>query len=125
FNIKDYLKQGENEIRIENTDFIGGIGPVNIYGEIFLKNEKKIELTSDKTWLATRNLKDGWKKVKSLGKPPKVTGGLYYPDFKDNKHSKEHYTLAFFNTIISRKSKNFFWILKLVFRLFERFNILE
>ena len=125
FNIKDYLKQGENEIRIENSDFIGGIGPVNIYGEIILKNEKKIEITSDKTWLATRDLKTSWEKVKSYGRPPNVTGGLYHPDFSNNKHSKENYSLAFFNTIISRKSKKVYWLLKVVFKLFERFNILE
>ncbi len=125
FNIKEYFQQGENEIRIENVDFIGGIGPINIYGEIILKNKKRIEIASDKTWLATRDLKEVWREVKSFGRPPKVTGGLYYPDFINNQHSKENYTLAFLNTLVSRKSKNLFWILKFVFTLFERFNLLE
>ncbi|MFX0177783.1 MAG: family 20 glycosylhydrolase, partial [Candidatus Hodarchaeota archaeon] len=34
FEITDYLNNGKNLICIENTDYIGGIGPINIYGEI-------------------------------------------------------------------------------------------
>ncbi|MBA7625950.1 hypothetical protein ES703_33384 [subsurface metagenome] len=124
FNIKECLNQGENEIRIENSDFIGGIGPINIYGEIELLNEERIEISTDKTWLATRKLNGEWRGVKSFGRPPKGTGGLYYPDFKNSLHSKENDALAFLNSIVSRKSRRSFWLLKMVFRLFYRLSIL-
>jgi len=125
YDIKEYLNQGENEIRIENSDFIGGIAPINIYGEIELVNNERIQIITDKTWLATRIMNENWRGVKSFGRPPKVTGGLYYPDFKNSIHSKENDALALLNSLVSRKSKKSFWILKLVFRLFYRFNILE
>ncbi|MFX0000198.1 MAG: family 20 glycosylhydrolase [Candidatus Hermodarchaeota archaeon] len=125
FDIKEYLNQGDNEIRIENADFIGGISPISIYGEIKLVNKERIEVKTDKTWLATRLLNENWKPVKSFGRPPRVTGGLYYPDFQNSLHSKENDYLAFFNTLVSKKSRKSFWILKLVFKLFYRFSFLE
>ncbi|MFW9988709.1 MAG: family 20 glycosylhydrolase [Candidatus Odinarchaeota archaeon] len=125
FNIKKYLNRGKNEIRIENTDFIGGIGPINVYGEIELVDNQRIELKTDKTWLAKRELNEDWRKVKSLGRPPKITGGLYYPDFKNSMPSRENYILANFNSLVSRKSKKSFWLIKLVFKLFNRYSIIE
>ncbi|MFX1575250.1 MAG: family 20 glycosylhydrolase [Promethearchaeota archaeon] len=124
FDIKDCLIQGENEIRIENSDFIGGISPINVYGKIKLLNKEKIEISTDKTWLATRKLNGEWRGVKSFGRPPKGSGGLYYPDFENFLHSKENDSLAFLNSIVSRISKTSFWVLKLIFRLFYRFGIL-
>ena len=125
YDIKECLKQGENEIRIENSDFIGGIGPINVYGEIELVNKERIGITTNKTWLAKRELNEEWRKVKSFGRPPKAMGGLYYPDFKNWLHSKENDALAFLNSIVSRKSRKTFVLLKFVFKLFYRFNILE
>ncbi len=125
FDIKEYLKQGENKIKIENTDFIGGVGPINVYGEIELANKEVIQIKTDKTWLATRELNKHWRKVKSFGTPPRATGGLYYPNFTGNLHSKETDSMALLNTIASRKSKKFFWIIKLIFNLFYRYDILE
>ena len=125
FDIKEYLKQGENVIRIENVDFIGGLGPINVYGEIELITKNVIKIATDKTWLATRELNKDWRKVKSFGRPPRATGGLYYPDFKNSLHSKENDAIAFLNTIVSRKSRKFFRILKLVYRLFYRYDLLE
>ncbi|MFX1365743.1 MAG: family 20 glycosylhydrolase [Promethearchaeota archaeon] len=125
FSIKKYLNQGKNEIRIENSDFIGGIGPINVYCEIELVDNQRIELKTDKSWLAKRELSEDWRKVKSLGKPPKITGGLYYPDFKKSLPSRENHILANFNSLVSRKSRKSFWLLKLVFRLFNRYSIIE
>lgn len=125
FDINEYLAQGENVIRIENTDFIGGLGPINIYGEIKLANNNVIQIKTDKMWLATREFDKNWKKVKSFGKPPKATGGLSYPKFTENLHSKETNSMALLNTIASRKSKWFFGIIKLIFYLFYRYDILE
>ena len=125
FDIKEYLKQGDNLIMIENIDFLGGIGPINIYGEINLTTKEKIIITTDKTWTATRELNKDWKKIKSFGRPPKATGGLFYPDFKNLLHSKEDDGLAFINTIASRRSKKKFWRLKLAYKLFNRFDIFE
>jgi len=125
FEIKDYLKQGENLILIENIDFIGGFCPINVYGEINLTTEEQLIIKTDKTWTATRKLNGDWKNVKSFGRPPKAIGGLSYPDFKNSLHSKGGDGVAFINTIASRRAKKKFWRLKLVYKLFNRFDILE
>ena len=125
FDIKNYLRQGNNTITIENVDFIGGIGPINVYGEIELANTKPIIILTDKSWLATRTFNNNWREVKSFGKPPKATGGLHYPNFEDSLHSKENDALASLNSLASRKSKKFFWIIKFVYKLFYRYDVLE
>ncbi|MFX0136765.1 MAG: hypothetical protein ACFFDN_24220, partial [Candidatus Hodarchaeota archaeon] len=125
FDIKSSLKQGKNTITIENVDFIGGLCPINVYGEIKLVNTKSIIILTDKSWLATRTFNNDWREVKSFGKPPKATGGLSYPNFEDSMHSKENDALASLNSLACRKSKKFFWILKLIFRLFHRYDVLE
>ncbi len=125
FNILDFLKHGDNIITIENTDFIGGLGPISIFGEINLANGEELIITTDKTWEATREFNGEWETVKSLGKPPRITGGLYYPDFSNSLHSKEDDSLAVFNTLTSKTSKRFFRLIKFVFFLFHRLDILE
>ncbi len=125
FDIAEYLHQGENTITIENVDFIGGIGPINIYGEIELSSKEALNITTDRTWLATRELNSNWNKVKSLGRPPKMTGNLPYPDFENSLHSKETDSIASFNTIVSKLSKKLFRIYKFVYYLFYKFDILE
>ncbi|MFX1571716.1 MAG: family 20 glycosylhydrolase [Promethearchaeota archaeon] len=126
FDIKEYLKQGENLILIENIDYIGGFSPINIYGEINLTTEERLIIKTDKTWTATRKLNGEWKEVKSFGRPPKATGGLSYPDFKNSLPSKGDEGVALINTIASRREKKKkFWRLKLVYKLFNRFDILE
>ncbi|MFX1502286.1 MAG: family 20 glycosylhydrolase [Promethearchaeota archaeon] len=125
YNIKKFLNQGRNEIKIENSDFIGGIGPINIYGEIILVDKQRIEVKTDKTWKAKRVLNEEWKVVKSFGRPPKITGGIYHPDFKNSLPSKENHSLAMFNSLLSRKSRKSFWFLKLIFRLFYWYSMLD
>ncbi len=125
FDIKEYLKQGDNLIMIENVDYIGGFCPINVYGEINLITEEQIKIKTDKTWTATRELNKDWKEVKSFGRPPKATGGLSYPDFKNSLYSKEDDGVAFINTIASRRAKKKFRRLKLVYKLFNRFDIFE
>ncbi|MBA7549284.1 hypothetical protein ES705_41760 [subsurface metagenome] len=49
FNFGEFIQKGENEILIENIDYIGGIGPINIYGIIKLRSEKIIQIKTDKT----------------------------------------------------------------------------
>ncbi|MFW9936740.1 MAG: family 20 glycosylhydrolase [Candidatus Thorarchaeota archaeon] len=125
FEITNYLHKGKNLICIENTDYIGGIGPINVYGEIELLDDTIIELKTDKTWISTRNLDDGWQKVKSLGKPPRITGGLNYPDFKKKLHSKENDRIADYNHIVSIIPRKLFQILNIVVKLFHRYDIIE
>ncbi len=125
FDIKEHLKMGDNLIIIENTDYSGGIGLVNIFGEIKLKSKQKIQIKSDKTWLAVRNLEEHWKKVRSFGSPPKIIGGLCYPDFENNRHSLESDMMTTFNALIGRIPKKLYWFLKLVMKLFNRYNIIE
>ena len=125
FNIKNSIQKGENLIFIENIDYIGGIGPINIYGIIKLKSGKLIQIKTDKIWLGSKTNRDDWQKVKSFGKPPKATGGLNYPDFENNIPSKADDTLPFLNTLISKISKRFFWFVKLIVKLFNRYDIFE
>ena len=124
-NIKKALHKGENLINIENTDYIGGVGSINIFGTIKLKSGKSIQVKTDKTWLGSKGDKNDWKKVKSFGKPPKATGGLNYPDFENNIPSNADDSMPFLNTLISRLSKKYFWFVKLIVRLFNRYDNLE
>jgi hypothetical protein len=125
FDIKEYIRKGENLINIENTDYIGGICPINIYGIIKLNSGNLIQIKTDKTWSGSRTKRNDWKKVKSFGKPPKATGGLNYPDFEKNIPSKADDTMPFLNTLISKMSKKYFWFVKLIVKLFNRYDILE
>ncbi|NVM17510.1 MAG: family 20 glycosylhydrolase [Candidatus Lokiarchaeota archaeon] len=125
FDIKKDLNIGDNLLIIENTDYSGGVGLVNIYGEITLKSNQKIQIKSDKTWLGVRNLEEQWRKVRSFGSPPKITGGLSYPDFENNKHSLEGNMMTNFNALIGRFPKKLYWFLKLIIKLFNRYSIIE
>lgn len=125
FDIKKNLNIGDNLLIIENTDYSGGVGLVNIYGEITLKSNQKIQIKTDKTWLGVRNLEEQWQKVRSFGTPPKITGGLSYPDFENNKHSLEGDMMTSFNALIGRFPKRLYWFLKLIMKLFNRYSIIE
>ncbi|MHA2392492.1 MAG: family 20 glycosylhydrolase [Promethearchaeota archaeon] len=125
FDIKEFLRQGDNVIVVENADFIGGFGPINVYGEIELENQELVKILTDKSWSATREFNKDWSRVKTFGRPPKVTGNLCYPDFKNLLHSRETDSVASLNSIASRISKRFFWLLKVVFYLFHYYDILE
>lgn len=125
FDIKDYLREDENTIVIENIDYIGGVGPINIYGEIELITKELIKIKSDKKWEATRE-KDGvWVSVKSFGKPPKAMGGLCRPDFAKDLHSKENDYMALLNSLISQFPKKLLWLLKFAVAIVNWYNILE
>jgi len=125
FKITEFLKEGQNSVLIENVDFIGGVSPINVYGEIKLQNGDMIELKTDKTWLGTKKINGKWNNVKSFGRPPKATGGLSYPDFEANWHSKEDDLMAILNMVISRTPRRLFWLIKLIVRLFNHYDILE
>jgi hypothetical protein len=125
YNIKEFIHKGENVIKIENIDYIGGIGPINVYGIIKLESGELIQIKTDKTWLGSITNEDDWNNVKSFGKPPKATGGLNYPDFESNIPSKADDTMPFLNTLISKISKKYFWFVKLMVKLFHRYDILE
>jgi hexosaminidase len=125
FDLKDYVKEGENLILIEAIQYDGGIGSVNIYCEIKLKSNRIVQIYSDKSWLCTREFNGQWKKVKSFGAPPKVTGGLCYPDFEHDRHSLQPDMMTSFNALIGRMPKKLYWLLKLVMKLFNRYDIIE
>jgi len=135
FDITEHLKIGNNVIAIENIDYIGGLGPLNIYGQIYLKNDGMQELISDKTWIGSRiemddwinstELDENWKNVKSFGPPPKATGCLPYPDFKNNLHSKEGDFTAFLNSILSFVPKKLFFLIKVAVKIADRREIIE
>ncbi|MHA1485966.1 MAG: hypothetical protein ACTSSC_02210, partial [Promethearchaeota archaeon] len=125
FNLKDYIRKGENLILIETMQYDGGVGSVNIYGEIKLKSDRTIQIYTDKSWLGTREFNGQWNKVKSFGSPPKVTGGLCFPNFEQNRHSLQSDMMTSFNALIGRIPKKFYFLLKLVMKLFYRYDILE
>lgn len=125
FNITNSIQKGENMIFVENIDYIGGIGPINIYGIIKLKSGGLLQIKTDKSWLGSRTNTDDWRVVRSFGKPPKATGGINYPDFENNIPSKTYDPLPFLNSILSKISKKYFWVVKLLVRLFNRYDIIE
>ena len=125
FDITVNLQKGENTIILKNTDYIGGMGIVNLYGEILLESGEKIQLKTDKSWLGLKENFEEWKKVKSFGRPPKLTGGLNYPDFKKGLHSKENEYVASFNTIFSKTSPKLRWLIKILVKMFNRYDVLE
>ncbi|MHA2397607.1 MAG: family 20 glycosylhydrolase [Promethearchaeota archaeon] len=124
-NIKKALHQGENLINIENFDYIGGVCPLNIFGTIKLKSGNLIQVKTDKTWLGLKKNENEWKKVKSFGRPPRGTGGLSYPDFKNEIHSHADDSMPFLNSVISKLSKRYFWLIKLIVKLFNRYDLME
>jgi hypothetical protein len=124
FDIKQHLIRGENKIYVENTDFIGGLGTINIYGEILLKSKKKIIIKTDKTWQGARDTNGPWNLVRSFGAPPKLTGGLSYPDFERKLHSNVSEYMAAFNTIVSRTPKFLYRIILIIFKLYNHFDLL-
>jgi len=125
FNFGEFIQKGENAILIENIDYIGGIGPINIYGIIKLRSEKIIQIKTDKTWVGSRTNENDWKNVKSFGSPPKATGGLNYPDFEKNIPSKADDSMPFLNSLVSKMSKKYFWFVKIIVRLFNRYDVIE
>ncbi|MHA1912852.1 MAG: family 20 glycosylhydrolase [Promethearchaeota archaeon] len=125
FNIKDHLKIGENTIKIENIDYIGGIGPLQVFGLITLNNQDEVLIKTDKKWLGSKTDEKDWIKVKSFGSPPKGTGGLSYPDFKAMIPSHADDMMPFLNSLISRLSKRYFGFIKLIAKLFSRYDLME
>ena len=111
---------------IENIDYIGGIGPINVYGIIKLSSGTEIQIKTDKTWMGSKTNENEWINVKSFGKPPKGTGGLNYPDFKRNIHSRADDSMPFnVNSLVSRMSKKYFWFVKIIARLFNHYDVIE
>ncbi|MFX1240487.1 MAG: family 20 glycosylhydrolase [Promethearchaeota archaeon] len=125
FDIKDYLIKGENVILIENFDYIGGIGPINVFGIIKFESNELIYIKTDTTWLGSKTNKNDWKNVKSFGKPPKATGGLNWPNFEKNLPSNSDENFPFLNTLISKIPKRYFWFIRLIVKLFYRYDIIE
>ncbi|MBY8986791.1 MAG: family 20 glycosylhydrolase [Candidatus Lokiarchaeota archaeon] len=125
FDLKDFVRKGENLILIEAAQYEGGIGSVNLYCEIKLKSNRTIQISSDKSWLGTRKPNGEWKKVKSFGSPPKVTGGLCYPHFEESRHSLQSDMMTNFNALIGRIPKKIYWLLRIVMKLFNRYDVIE
>ncbi len=135
FNVTEHFREGKNLIAIENIDYIGGVGVLNVYGEVQLSSGKLIKIKSDTSWLATRKSIDnwnidveimgGWKRVKGFGRPPKATGGIHFPDFKNNLHSKRADLVAILNTAIGLFPKKMFWIFKILVKILNHYDVIE
>ncbi|MFX1280750.1 MAG: family 20 glycosylhydrolase [Promethearchaeota archaeon] len=125
FDIAKYLKKGENVLLVENTDYIGGVGPINLYGIIKQNSGKIIQIKTDETWVGSKTNENNWEMVKTFGRPPKATGGINYPDFENKIPSRADESMPFLNSLISRMSKRNFRLKKLLIRLFSHYDILE
>jgi hypothetical protein len=135
FNIKKYLQKGKNILAIENTDYAEGCSLLNIYGLIELSSNQTKEIITDKNWHATRQVKenwhthmeldDSWKKVKSFGSPPKATGTLTYPDFKNNLKSMHSDLVVFLNQIIQYVPKALWFLFKIGIKFVDKYDIIE
>ncbi|MHA1146873.1 MAG: family 20 glycosylhydrolase [Promethearchaeota archaeon] len=135
FDLKPYLKDGDNLIAIENIDYSGGVTPLNIYGEISFNSRKSIQIKTDKSWEANCDFKkkwnedlevdNTWKQVKSFGSPPKATGTLTYPDFENNIRSMHDDLVVFLNSVIGFIPKRLFWLLKIAINYIAKHDIIE
>ncbi|MFO8018609.1 MAG: family 20 glycosylhydrolase [Promethearchaeia archaeon] len=131
FSIKNNLSLGENILLIKNTDFIGGVAPLNLYGEITFQNGKKKIIKTDTSWKGTRKRNNhssiikNWKTVKSFGKPPKAVGGLSFPNFQNEICSHHTDLVAFLNSVISSIPRFLFPLLKIIVKIIDYFNIIE
>ncbi|MFO8019513.1 MAG: family 20 glycosylhydrolase [Promethearchaeia archaeon] len=135
FSIKENLSGGSNIILIKNTDFIGGVAPINLYGEIIFNNGKREIIKTDLTWKATRNLQslenltslslNSWNRVHSFGKPPKATGGLTYPHFEKKIRSHHSDLMPLLNSVIASLPRFLFPFLKLGVKIVNFFDIIE
>ena len=125
FDIKPFLEAGENIILIENSDFEGGICPINIYGEINSESEEKQYIITDKSWKASYSIASDWQEVKSLGQPPRFVGGLCHPDFENQITSSKSDYIAQFNYLVGRFSRIFYRLLKFAFKLIHRYDLIE
>ncbi|MHA1234962.1 MAG: hypothetical protein ACTSQL_07740, partial [Promethearchaeota archaeon] len=88
-------------------------------------SDNTFQIYIDKSWLGTREVNGQWKKVKSFGSHPKGTGGLCYPDFENNRHSLQSDMMNSFNALIGRIPKKLYFLLKIVMKLFNRYDVLE
>jgi len=132
FNIKKFLKIGKNVIGAKNIDYIQGIGPINVYGEIKLVSGEELQIYSDLSWIAIREYLEKWnttteivvpwKLCNSFGSPPKASGGLYFPDFENGLHSKEgeHLMLLDYGSSLLPM-----WFLKLNVKILNYYDIIE
>ena len=125
FNIGPFLKIGKNTIMIENSDFEGGICPINLYGKINLSSGEKQYINTDKSWKGRRSLTADYKKVKSLGRPPRFIGGVCYPDLENNVISSKSDYIAQFNYLVGHLSRTFYPMLKFAFKLIHRYDLIE
>lgn len=125
FNISPFLQTGKNILLVENSDFEGGICPINVYGVINLDSDEKHYILSDKSWQGKSTLNSENRKVKSLGQPPRFIGGLYFPDLENGIISSRSDYIAQFNYLVGRISKIFYPLLKFAFKLMHRYDLIE
>ena len=94
FDIKPYLKEGNNIIEIEANHYLESKGSLNVYMEyIEEKSDKSLqnhEIISDSTWVYSFNkslTERKWKRVKVLGYSPKINSYIYKPSLTDGERS--------------------------------------
>ena len=90
WDITKFLQPGENVLEFTIINNTGGWCLLNCYVEITDSLGKKQRVVSDKTWHIWVEGEEAPPKLKSLGKPPSVIGGLTFPDFSEGKRS--HFT---------------------------------
>lgn len=109
-DLTQYLKKSDNYLVVENVNYQGGFGIINVFGEIAYTNGCIENIVSDKSWIATNTYNRDWIKgnskflpmmesnnaAKELGKPPLVNGALSFPDFINNvpSHHTSHLGLG-------------------------------
>ena len=88
-DLTPYIKEGINEIAIENHNYQGGFGTINIFGEIRTIDNNLIQtIKTDGSWKISENFPiSDLSKLKQAGllvAPPYLNGTLTYPDFERN-----------------------------------------
>ncbi|OLS12695.1 MAG: glycoside hydrolase family protein [Promethearchaeota archaeon CR_4] len=135
FDITKELHIGDNNIAVKVISYNGGWPMVNFYGEIYTNHGLDKMIYSDKSWFGIAgpsppsdwqtcglDIKT-WKHVDTFGKPPVGMGALYYPDFEQGIVSHHTKNLGRAAEILPRTRIAFGWLLRLIAKLINRYQL--
>jgi hypothetical protein len=127
-DLTPYLKEGVNELVVENHNYQGGFGIINIFGEIRMIDNKNQILKTDETWKISQqypisNLSE-LKNARVLLPPPYLNGTLTYPDFENNIPSFSTFILGMGSIALRYVPWSLKWMQKGLSKLATKLNLI-
>ncbi len=127
-DITQYLKQGVNEIAIENHNYQGGFGIINVYGEIRSFNGELQTLKTDRSWKISEMYPepDSQKQMYAgvLVPPPYLNGTLTFPDFEFDLPSFSTFILGMGSIALRYVPWGLKWLQKGLSKLASKFGLI-